>query len=286
LASEAWTVIGHSELRTRLVSGAVLGLLVLGAELAGGSLFALLIAAMAAAGFWEWTAMTGGRDPAWARIAALACLASGLMALSFEWTGLAGALIALPVVVTLIAGFRRDTFRWLGLGLAYVALPSAALIALREAEPFGWAAVLFVFLVVWATDIAAYFGGRYFGGPKLWPAVSPNKTWSGAASGLAAAIAAGGLMAWAAGVPRAGTCFVLAGVLSVASQAGDLFESGMKRRFEVKDSGRLIPGHGGVLDRVDGLLAAAAAAWVLAALGLGGALLALPRAALAEGLAP
>jgi phosphatidate cytidylyltransferase len=157
---------------------------------------------------------------------------------------------------------------------------------LREAEPFGWAAVLFVFLVVWATDIAAYFGGRYFGGPKLWPAVSPNKTWSGAASGLAAAIAAGGLMAWAAGVPRAGTCFVLAGVLSVASQAGDLFESGMKRRFEVKDSGRLIPGHGGVLDRVDGLLAAAAAAWVLAALGLGGALLALPRAALAEGLAP
>ena len=165
---------------------------------------------------------------------------------------------------------------WMTLGLPYVAVPCAALILLRQAEPSGWIAIVFVLAVVWATDVAAFFGGRYFGGPKLWPRVSPKKTWSGALSGLFAAIAAGGLTAMLTptGSPTAGMAIAIP--LSIAAQAGDLFESSIKRKFDVKDSGHIIPGHGGVLDRVDGLFGAAALAWLIAALGLGGNILVLP----------
>jgi phosphatidate cytidylyltransferase len=109
--------------------------------------------------------------------------------------------------------------------------------------------------VVWATDIGGYFAGRSIGGPKLWPRISPNKTWAGAIGGFAASIVvAAGFVAFRLGetVPL----LVLASVLSIASQLGDLFESAVKRRFGVKDSSRIIPGHGGVLDRLDGFVAA------------------------------
>jgi phosphatidate cytidylyltransferase len=114
------------------------------------------------------------------------------------------------------------------------------------------------------------------GGPKLWPKVSPKKTWSGALTGLAAGVAAGGI---AIGLTKVGDVrfgMALAVPLSIAAQAGDLFESAIKRRFGVKDSGHIIPGHGGVLDRVDGLLGAAAVAWLIAVAGLGGQILSLP----------
>jgi len=128
----------------------------------------------------------------------------------------------------------------------------------------GWGNVLFVLLVVWATDIGAYLIGRFGGGPRLAPRISPGKTWSGAAGGLASALAVGLGTALFSQAPLAGALFVAAG-FSVAAQAGDLLESGMKRHFGVKDSGRLIPGHGGLLDRLDGLLAAAPVAALLAA---------------------
>jgi phosphatidate cytidylyltransferase len=165
---------------------------------------------------------------------------------------------------------------WMGLGIPYVAIPCAAFILLRQAEPAGWIAIVFILAVVWATDVAAFFGGRSFGGPKLWPRVSPKKTWSGALSGLFAAMAAGGLTAMLtrAGHPAAGMAIAIP--LSIAAQAGDLLESSLKRKFDVKDSGRIIPGHGGVLDRVDGLFGAAPLAWLIAALGLGGNILVLP----------
>ena len=148
---------------------------------------------------------------------------------------------------------------------------------LRQAEaPVGWAAVLFILVVVWATDIAAYFAGRGIGGPKLWPRVSPKKTWSGALGGTAAALVAGGLVVALSGIGGFVTGAALAVPLSIAAQAGDLFESAVKRKFGVKDSGTIIPGHGGVLDRVDGLFGAAALAWLLAGLGLGGGILMLP----------
>jgi phosphatidate cytidylyltransferase len=277
LASEDQAVsAARSELRTRIVSAIVLAPVGLAAMILGGLPFALLVTVVAAIAFWEWTGISGAVEPLWLRAGCAVCLAAGLVALAFARTDLAIALIGGPALLTLIAGYRYRSCLWTGLGLFYVAIPCAACIVLRQAEPHGWAAILYLLIVVWATDIAAYFGGRGLGGPKLWPRVSPKKTWSGALSGLAAAIVAGGLVAWLTGAGDIRTGLVLAAPLSVASQAGDLLESALKRRFGVKDSGRIIPGHGGVLDRMDGLFAAAALAWLIAGLGLGGDLLAPP----------
>jgi phosphatidate cytidylyltransferase len=286
LASEAQAVSApRSELRTRIVSAVVLAPVGLAAMILGGVPFTLLVILVAAIAFWEWTGISGAVEPRWLRAASAVCLAAGLLALALARTDLAIVLIGGPALLTLIAGTRHRSCLWTGLGLVYVAIPCAACIVLRQAEPHGWAAILYLLIVVWATDIAAYFGGRALGGPKLWPRVSPKKTWSGALSGLAAAIVAGGLVARLTGAGDIGTGLVVAAPLSVASQAGDLLESALKRRFGVKDSGRIIPGHGGVLDRMDGLFAAAALAWLIAGLGLGGGLLAPPGdvAALSQG---
>ncbi len=210
------------------------------------------------------------------RAAAITFLAVGLLALAAISVSFGVTLLVAATLVPLVAGLRWRSPRWIGAGLLYLAVPSAGLILLREASPGAWRAILFILVVVWATDIAAYFGGRGIGGPKLWRRVSPKKTWSGALAGLAAALVAGGLVAALTGAGGFWLGFFLAAPLSIAAQAGDLFESAVKRRFDVKDSGSIIPGHGGVLDRVDGLLAAAALAWLIAALGLGGAVLALP----------
>jgi len=134
---------------------------------------------------------------------------------------------------------------------------AVSLLTLRPDPAFGLAAVLFVLAVVWATDIGAYAAGRTLGGPKLWPAVSPKKTWSGFVGGLIAALIAGIVVALIAGARPGLTIAILSVALSLASQAGDLFESALKRRFGVKDASHLIPGHGGLMDRVDGLTFAA-----------------------------
>jgi len=155
-------------------------------------------------------------------------------------------------------------------GLCYLAPATLALLWLRGDAESGRATVLFIILVVWASDIGAYLAGRLIGGPKLAPRISPGKTWSGAVGGLAAAVAVGLAVANLEpdGVPV--SAMLVAGCLGIASQLGDLLESGLKRRFGVKDSGRLIPGHGGLLDRLDGvLLAAPVAAVVILALGQG-----------------
>jgi len=131
---------------------------------------------------------------------------------------------------------------------------------LRNDAEWGFAALVFLFATVWLTDIFAYFAGRGVGGPLLWPAISPNKTWAGAVGGLAGGVAAGILVAYASGVERLAVVGVLALVLSVLAQGGDLLESVVKRRFGAKDAGNLIPGHGGVMDRLDGFLVAALAA--------------------------
>jgi phosphatidate cytidylyltransferase len=159
---------------------------------------------------------------------------------------------------------------WLWLAVAYAAIPAAALAFLRDGDAAGLWAILFLFAVVWATDILAYFVGRAVGGPKLAPSISPGKTWSGAIGGAAAGTLAGIGVAAAAASPASPWLIGLAALLlSVLSQMGDLFESGLKRRFGVKDSGWLIPGHGGVMDRVDGLVAAAIALYVVGALAAG-----------------
>jgi phosphatidate cytidylyltransferase len=130
-----------------------------------------------------------------------------------------------------------------------------ASVLVRLDQTYGFVALMLILLVVWVTDIGGYFAGRGIGGPKLWPRVSPKKTWAGAIGGFAASLAvAGGFAVF--GLSKTGPLLLLGAVLSMASQLGDLFESAVKRRFGVKDSSHIIPGHGGLLDRLDGFVAA------------------------------
>ena len=149
---------------------------------------------------------------------------------------------------------------WMVAGLIYAGILLLAPIALRGDAALGFTAILFLFAIVWATDIAAYFAGRAIGGQKLWPAVSPKKTWSGAVGGTLGALAAGLVVIKLAGLVIAPMLVLVAFGLSVASQAGDLLESAIKRQFGAKDASQLIPGHGGLMDRLDGFLTAVAAA--------------------------
>ncbi|TIP17063.1 MAG: phosphatidate cytidylyltransferase, partial [Mesorhizobium sp.] len=145
----------------------------------------------------------------------------------------------------------------------YASLSGLSLAYLRGDSHSGLIAILFLFSVVWATDIAAYFVGRAVGGPKLAPSISPGKTQSGALGGAVGGIAAGLVLAIAAGAGNLTMLGLVALALSIVSQIGDLFESWVKRRHGCKDSSNLIPGHGGVMDRVDGLVAAAFALYVI-----------------------
>ncbi len=179
-------------------------------------------------------------------------LAAVLTAAGLAWVGLALLAVA-TAIVWLLSGRVA-----VALGVPYVGLTCIALVWLRADAGAGFGRVLALLLVVWATDISAYLAGRLIGGKKLAPAISPGKTWSGAAGGLVGALAVGWIAA------PGGWGLLAAALLSVVSQAGDLMESWIKRHCGVKDSGRLIPGHGGLLDRLDGVLTAAPVAALLA----------------------
>ena len=141
---------------------------------------------------------------------------------------------------------------WYAGGFLYALLPALALLWIRERDEHGLYLLIWTFIVTWSTDIGAYFAGRSFGKRKLAPTISPNKTVEGLYGGIAAATLFGGAWVLATGLGIA--LLALAPILAVAAQSGDLFESGMKRRAGVKDSGHWLPGHGGVLDRLDGLV--------------------------------
>ncbi|MDZ5696407.1 phosphatidate cytidylyltransferase [Chelativorans sp. M5D2P16] len=256
-----------SELGLRIASALVLGVLVLGITVLGGGAFRLFAAVMAMLVFHEWMAMRTSGHPtnrlvAWVLLAAvmLAMLVGLSAPLSLAALGAAFAVVAAHAMFSGSSG-------WSAAGLIYAGLPAIALAFLRVADTAGLMAILFLFAVVWATDVAAFFVGRALGGPRLAPAISPGKTWSGAIGGALGGLAAGLAVA---GFDSGGPALLWGGLvalaLSVVSQAGDLFESALKRRHGVKDSGRLIPGHGGVMDRVDGLVAAALLFYLLGAL--------------------
>jgi phosphatidate cytidylyltransferase len=224
--------------------------------------------AMAYAGGWLWTALVTlasiGLYVEWLSIVGeakrVAVVASGVGGLALAGLLLALgrveiALIVLMLGLVAVAFLTPERRVWAVAGFGYAAAAELASVLLRLDPMQGWTALLLVLLVVWVTDIGGYFAGRGIGGPKLWPRVSPNKTWAGAIGGFAASLA----VAWgfaASGLGKTGALLLLGSALSVASQLGDLFESGVKRRFGVKDSSHIIPGHGGLLDRLDGFVAA------------------------------
>lgn len=260
-----------TNLQLRIVSGTALAAVALLATWLGGFPFRLLACLMAAAMFYEVAAMAGiARQPA--RMALLVALLGVPLVLLLFGAGVSvvGALILMAAALAALSD-RAGAGWWGATAVVYAALAALALIGLRNGDLPGLSAMLLLFAVVWATDIAAYAVGRLAGGPKLWPAVSPGKTWSGAAGGLAGAQLAGLLTAALLGIPSGANLILLILGLSAVSQAGDLFESWMKRRLGAKDSGSLIPGHGGVLDRVDGLVAAAVALYVVGLFAAGGA---------------
>jgi len=159
---------------------------------------------------------------------------------------------------------------WYAIGIPYLILPLTSLIALRMDINLGLKAVILLFACVWTADTLAYFAGRTFGGPKLMPSVSPSKTWSGFFGAVFGGLIAAVLVFYFAGLNNLPAAAMLGAAIGGLEQGGDLFESAAKRKFGVKDSGSIIPGHGGVLDRVDGLMAAAVAAWLFGTIRAGG----------------
>jgi phosphatidate cytidylyltransferase len=258
-----------SNLQLRVISSVVLIVAVLAVTYLGGVAFRLLAALIAGAIFYEWSAMSRGAASARYQLVAAVLLAVVLLALLLGYSALGVfVLLGLSVAASLLDSGIGGQGLWTPAGLAYAGLSGLSLALLRDGDQTGLTAILFLFAVVWATDIAAYFVGRSLGGPKLAPAISPGKTQSGAIGGAVGGVIAGIALAAFAGLGNLPLLALVAFLLSVVSQAGDLFESWVKRRHGVKDSGNIIPGHGGVMDRVDGLVAAALAlylaGWALA----------------------
>lgn len=243
-----------SELRLRVLSALVLAAIVLSVTLLGGPVFRLVWVLVAGVVAYEWLAIVGARNPIAGGVGVvLAGFALGFAPLSDPALAGVSAVLAFAGAVTTIRVEDRRALE--ACGVAYALCFALVTPALRQVPEIGLFLIGWTFAVVWFTDIAAYFTGRALGGPKLMPSVSPKKTWSGALGGALAGTA-GGMAVWALMPATAGLGFgvVLAISLaaSVVSQAGDLFESAIKRRFGTKDSSRLIPGHGGFLDRLDG----------------------------------
>lgn len=253
------------ELKQRITSGIVMAAVVLAATWFGGLPFQMLAAAIALLTYFEWSTITSlneknfsGNLVAWVALILLAAnVAFGDPDMSMPL--LSGFAITIALMVLIGGGTW-----WLPGGFLYAGLSGVSLAAIREGGAPGLAAVLFIFAVVWATDILAYFIGRALKGPKLAPRISPGKTWSGAVGGTVSAVVAGSALTLAIFGRISLWIVALALLLSVASQIGDLFESFIKRRFGVKDSSHMIPGHGGVMDRVDGLVFACFAVFLLA----------------------
>ncbi len=255
---------GRHKLMLRVVSSLVMAPLALGAAYLGGPVFVLFWAIAALGVLWEWDGLVCAHDKnpvfiigsiSLVGIALLWGLDRPVPALLMAGLGMLG-------VATLASRARRS---WCVAGQVYATVLLLAPVILRNDPAFGFWAIVFVFAVVWCTDVGAYIAGRGLRGPKLAPQISPNKTWAGAIGGLAAGIGGGIFAAKLAGIEDVGPLYAFAIVLSVVSQVGDLLESAIKRRFSAKDSSLLIPGHGGLMDRLDGFVTAAAAA---AAIGL------------------
>jgi phosphatidate cytidylyltransferase len=258
---------GLNNFTLRVVSAAVLAPVVLLCAYFGGWVFFVLSAAAAAGVLWEWTRLVVASADPRVLLPGLAALFAALLLTGFDQpsaaiaTVLIGAMFAGGLVSAWPRRFpARNPPFWAAGGVLYSGILFLAPALLRRDPNLGLTAVVFIAVTVWGTDIFAYLAGRSIGGPLLWPSVSPNKTWAGAIGGLIGGVAAGTLVAYASDITKLAAVGLVASALSVLTQAGDLLESAVKRRFGAKDTSRLIPGHGGLMDRLDGFLVAALAA--------------------------
>ena len=254
----------------RIASAAVLTPIAIGFAYRGGWLFLALCAAAAAGILWEWTRLVADHPDRRVLLPGLAALLAALFLTGFDEPGAAaativtGAALAGGSMVALPRRFpARNPVGWAAGGILYAGIAFLGPAVLRSDAALGFTAVLFVALTVWATDIFAYMVGRAVGGPLLWPEISPHKTWAGAIGGVLGGVAAGTLVAYASGIGMLAAIGVIALLLSLLTQVGDLFESAVKRRFGAKDASHLIPGHGGLMDRLDGFLVAGFAALLI-----------------------
>jgi phosphatidate cytidylyltransferase len=245
---------GASNLLMRVVVALVLAPLALAIAYVGGWLWAVLVTLASIGLYVEWLMIVAASRET--RVTAAGVVALAISGLCLALGRIDAALLGLVVGVIGVALFASAERRlWAVSGFLYAAAAEIASVLVRLDQIKGFAALILVLLVVWVTDIGGYFAGRGIGGPKLWPRVSPKKTWAGAIGGFAASLAvAGGFAILDLG--RTGPLLLFGAALSIASQLGDLFESAVKRRFGVKDSSHIIPGHGGLLDRLDGFVAA------------------------------
>ena len=248
---------GFADLALRTVTALIFGAVSMVAILAGGHWFALLIAVLGAIMAYEWRMIALAlRDRAVAGFQILAVVGATVMAHFGDVISALAFLISVAGAGAAADAFLKRPPGWGLIGALYIGFGAICFIFLRGASPEGLLAIIWIALIVIATDVGAYFSGRIIGGPKLWPRISPNKTWAGLIGAMVfAAILSGVFSAWILGYIEL-VLVLLAAITAAVAQIGDLSESAYKRLFGVKDSGRILPGHGGVLDRLDGMLAA------------------------------
>ena len=237
----------------RVVAALVLAPIAIAIAYAGGWLWTVLVTVTVIGLYLEWLAIVGAARQTRVVVPGVVGLAIAGCCLAFG--RIDASLVLLALGFAGVALFSPERRGWTATGFGYAAAAQMASVLVRLDQLWGFVALILIFLVVWVTDIGGYFAGRGIGGPKLWPRVSPNKTWAGAVGGFAASlVVAAGFAVF--GLGRTGPLLMLGAALSIVSQFGDLFESAVKRRFGVKDSSHIIPGHGGLLDRLDGFVAA------------------------------
>ena len=259
---------GLSSLQLRIISAAVLAPIAVAAVYFGGVYFTLFMGIAASAMCYEWC-RTSFNNHISSYVALIAIWILLSVYLAYEGSVLAAFLSILICAVGVLAltWFQKSDREWKGafLGPLYIGLPVVSLICLRADPENGAGLTASLFFIVWATDTGAYFAGRSIGGPKIAPSISPNKTWAGLIGGMISAAIVSVLCAQylvSMDIPMWSVAIV-GGLLAVLAQVGDFAESGWKRHFDIKDASHIIPGHGGVLDRLDGVLFVAPALYLL-----------------------